>query len=342
MPGAIDSPPDVLSAFPLLLLLGWNTMDEEQYVRLRTYVENGGKLFMSVPHATMNESRKFLIDNLESLNLVRDGDFSDLFGVRVAGRGGKLGRIRGERDVDDNPVGTVFQWPTINEQPPEGPFDPRPDLAEVELRGAEVLARDADSGKPILVRKRLGAGEAYLLCTHEYPGNSYLAPLMKPLVRGLSRSVASTTEMEDLSGDIYCTVRNDEETGISRLHLLNTDWTEAGNEKQCRIRLGDSWIRLAVREGRMTELVWFENLVILIEGPEVYVESIVERSGYEIQVHGRGEAELLAQFISRRTGDRWTMGETGAAVGKRGEWDVVHVDFQGSSVARLKNNVGTT
>ena len=92
----------------------------------------------------------------------------------------------------------------------------------------------------------------------------------------------------------------------------------------------------------MTELVWFENLVILIEGPEVYVETIVERSGYEIQIHGRGKAELFAQFISRRTGDRWTMGETGAAVGKRGEWDVIHVDFQGSSVARLKNNVGTT
>ena len=338
----IDSSSEVLSAFPLLLLLGWNTMDEEQYVRLRSYVESGGKLFMSVPHATMNESRKFLINNFEKLNLVRAGDFSDLFGVRVTGRGGKLGRIRGEKDIDDNPVRTVFQWRTINQQPPEGPLDPQPDLAEVELCGAEVLVRDADSGKPVLVRRRVGEGEAYLLCTYEYPGNSYLAPLMKPLVRALSRSVTSSVELEDPSGDIYFTERHDKKCGISRLHLLNTDWTEAGNEKECRIRLGDSWIRLAVREGCISEVVWFENLVTLVEGPDVYIESIEERSdGFEIKIHGRGEAELLTQFINRQRGEAWTLEGSGTAIGKREAWDIIHVDFPGRSVGRVIFTEGT-
>ncbi len=233
----IDAPAQVLSAFPLLLLLGWNTMDEDQYAGLRSYVEHGGKLFMSVPHATMNESRQFLVNDLEPLNLVCAGDFADLFGARVTGRGDKLGRLRGEQDVADNPVQAIFQWPTINQHPAEGPLHPPPDLAKIELCGAEVLVRDADSGAPVLVRSRVGEGEAYLLCTYEYPGNSYLAPLMKPLVRALSRSVATAVELEDPSGDIYFTVRHDQKSGISRLHLLNTDWTEAGNEKVCRIRL---------------------------------------------------------------------------------------------------------
>lgn len=333
----VDAPPEILSTFPLLLLLGWNTMDEAQYVSLKRYVENGGKLFMSVPHATRNESRKFLINNLENLNLVQNGDFADLFGVKIAGRGGKLGRIRGEEDIDDNPVRTIFQWKTINQQPPEGPLHPRPDLAEIELCGAEVLVRDVDSGKPVLVRRRVGEGEAYLLCTHEYPGNSYLAPLMKPLVRALSRSVASPVEMEDPSGDVYYTVRNDEKSGISRVHLLNTDWTEAGNEKQCRLRLGDSWIGLAVREGRMSEVVWLENIVFLVEGPDVDIESIEKKSNvFEIKIHGFRKAEVLAQFIGSRMGDTCIAEGSGTAIGKRGAWNVIQIEFRGSSVGKIK------
>ena len=95
----IDAPAEVLSQFKLLLLLGWNTMDEAQYGKLKAYVEDGGTLFMSVPHATKNESRAFLGNNLEPLNLVHDGDFGDLFGARVKGRGGRLVRILAEEDV---------------------------------------------------------------------------------------------------------------------------------------------------------------------------------------------------------------------------------------------------
>ena len=337
----IDSPPAVLSAFPLLLLLGWNTMDEEQYARLRSYVENGGKLFMSIPQATMNESRKFLINNLDNLNLVREGDFSDLFGVRVVGRGGKLGRMRGETDIEDNPVGTLLQWRTINHQPPEGPLDPMPDLAEIELLGSEVLVRDIDSGKPVLVRKRFGMGEAYLLCTHEYPGNSYLASLVKPLVRALSKAVASAAEIEDVSGDVYYTVRSDAKSGATRLHLLNTDWSEAGNEKGCRLRLGDKWISLAVKEGQMTEVVWFEELAVMAEGPDVYIEGLERRGGnFHIKIHGHGEAELLSQFLNRPAGDTSTGEGSGTVVGNRGAWDVIHIDFHGSSVATLEISTG--
>ena len=332
----IDSPLEILSSFPLLLLLGWNTMDENQYVLLKSYVENGGKLFMSVPHATTNESRKFLVNDLENLNLLREGDFSDLFGIKVTGRGGKLGRMQGEMDVKNNPVNSIFQWPTINNQPPEGPFHPRPDLAEVDLCGAEVLVRDVDSGRPVLVRNRLGKGEAYLLTTHEYPGNSYLAPLVNPLVRGLSRSVASFIEMKDPSGDIYYTVRRGEKTGVSRIHLLNTDWSEAGNRKECRIRLGESWISLAVKEGRISEVLWFKDLVILVEGPETYVEKIEEGSiGFEVTVHGHGEAELLTQYVDLQSVSRGKSKGSGTASGKRGAWDVVQVVFGGSSVERI-------
>ena len=55
----IDAPAEVLSQFRLLLLLGWNTMDEEQYGKLTAHVANGGTLVMSVPHATRNDRGTF-------------------------------------------------------------------------------------------------------------------------------------------------------------------------------------------------------------------------------------------------------------------------------------------
>merc|ERR1711964_380195 len=104
-------------------------------------------------------------------------------------------------------------------------------MGEVELAGAEVLATDGETGAPVLVRHRIGKGEAYLLCTHEFPGNSRLVPFMKPLLRALARSIPWPVELDDLSGDVYYTLREDAQSGLQTVHLLNTDWTAPGNEK---------------------------------------------------------------------------------------------------------------
>ena len=251
----IDAPAEVLSQFKLLLLLGWNTMDVEQYGRLKAYVASGGTLFMSVPHATKNESRAFLNNNMEPLNLVLEGDFSDLFGTRIKGRGGRLVRIMAEKEVADNPVAAVYQQSDKFRYPSGGPLHAPVDLADVELCGAEVLAREADSGEPILVRNRVHKGTAYLLCTFDFPGNSYLVPLMTPLIRNLSSSLDWPVELDDPSGDVYYTVR-DQGDGVMHVHLLNTDWSAAGNVKRCRLRLGNDWIEAEVAEGRLSEIVW--------------------------------------------------------------------------------------
>ena len=270
----IDAPAEILAQYKLLLLLGWNTMDEAQYRSLRAYVEQGGRLFMSVPHATGNESRRFLAEDLEPLNLVRNGDFRDLFGVAVKGRGPRLGRIQGDPAVADNPVGGFFQVSTTSTPPPVVPQHPLVDLAEVELAGAEVLATDLASGAPVLVRHRVGAGEAYLLCTHEYPGNSRLVPFVKPLVRALAQTTPWPVELEDVSGDVYYTVREEAEAGVQTIHLLNTDWTAAGNEKACRLRLGDAWVELAVREGRISAVTRCGALALLVEDDKVHLEEV--------------------------------------------------------------------
>ena len=354
----IDASLEVLSQFKLLLLLGWNTMDEEQYGKLQAYVANGGTLFMSVPHATKNESRAFLGNNLEPLNLVHDGDFGDLFGTRVRGRGGRLLRILAEKDVAGNPVAEVYQQSDKFRYPSSGPLHAPVDLVDVELCGAEVLAREADSGGPILVRNRVGKGTAYLLCTFDFPGNSYLVPLMTPLIRRLSSSLDWPVELDDPSGDVYYTVR-DEGNGVRHVHLLNTDWSAAGNVKKCRLRLGGNWIEDDVAEGRLSEIVWCGNLALLVEDEKVYIDAVsVRDDGFEIAVQGYGRATLKLMLLVPGEIDSVTLddtristqGRSGAPGSSAGHdsrsgpvavdsWTVVDLVFGKKSVRKLRGRI---
>jgi hypothetical protein len=73
------------SQYKALLFSGWNTSSEKQYTELCRYVEEGGILFLALPHLSTNERRNYRTFGVEEL--VRGGDFSELCGVRVKGKG---------------------------------------------------------------------------------------------------------------------------------------------------------------------------------------------------------------------------------------------------------------
>lgn len=298
----IEAPEDILQQFSLLLLLGWNTMNEATYESLKKYVQQGGRLFMSVPHLTMNESRTFLLDNIEPLNLLKNGDFSDLFGVKIMGRGERLSCIKTVNGVKQNPIeGVNYPFTHDASLPPVGPQHPPVYLAETQLRGAEVLAYDEKTDQPLLVRYRLGQGEAYLLLTHDFPGNSRLSGFMTDLIHGLARMVPSPVSLEDPSGDVYFTVREETKTGLTRIHLLSTDWTKSGNKRHCVLRLAENSLQLIIKEGRLSEMVWFDNLAVLIEDEKLYIEGISLSTGtYSVKLHGFGKGEILLRTLDKK------------------------------------------
>ena len=78
-------PDAVLGEYKFLAFTGWNTMTPGIYAKLKTYVTNGGTLFMGLPQLSCHEDREFLL-SMKDLNLINNGDFSDLFGVRIRGR----------------------------------------------------------------------------------------------------------------------------------------------------------------------------------------------------------------------------------------------------------------
>ena len=76
---------------------------------------------------------------------------------------------------------------------------------------------------------------------------------------------------------------------MQTIHLLNTDWTAADNEKACRLRLGDAWVELAVREGRISAVTRCGALALLVEDDRVHLEEVaVTGNRVSAVLHGYG------------------------------------------------------
>jgi len=152
----------LLKNYKALLFCGWNTCSERQYRTLCDYVKGGGKLFISIPHLSTDVTRNFCAYTTN--DLVRTGDFTELCGVRVRGRGSRFYwgvptsyEKRGSWLGED-----VSRW--------YGVF--RGLLGDIEVTnpGAEALVFEYESHTPLLLRLPSGKGEVYFLNSWYYPG----------------------------------------------------------------------------------------------------------------------------------------------------------------------------
>lgn len=144
--------------YKALLFSGWNTCSDRQYAILKEYVYNGGTLFISLPQLSTNETRNF---NFGVDELVNGGDFSELCGVKVKGKG------------------ECFYWATV---PPESNHldcaFPRRfgilgiPMGQIEItdENLEVLVIDDELARPVLTLHQYGKGKCYFLNTWTYPG----------------------------------------------------------------------------------------------------------------------------------------------------------------------------
>ena len=137
------------------------------------------------------------------------------------------------------------------------------------------------------------------------------------MVAGLAERLPADVVLNDLTGDVYYTVRVESETGLTRIHLLNTDWTEEANKKQCQLRLGDRWVPVSVCEGTITEVVRFGNLACLLDDSMLFLDAInAGTDGWTLTVHGHGVRRL--SVIRLDDG--------------RSEWREIAVDFGSTGI----------
>ncbi len=146
--------------YKALLFSGWNTASDKQYEILKTYVAQGGTLFLAIPHLSKNVTRNYASYGVDEL--VNQGDFSELCGVKVKGRGQRI------------------YWATAPDGSSELGFRfPRrfgiigACLGNIEITDphAEVLVVDDEQAAPVVIRRKLGQGWVYFLNTWAYPGS---------------------------------------------------------------------------------------------------------------------------------------------------------------------------
>lgn len=238
---------DYYANYKLLLNLGWHTMTDEDYGKLLEFVTGGGILLTGIPQFSTHTGREFLRD-MEELALFRDGELSELCGIRVNGAGERYsGQWNGEGRY-------AMAEPSISAMPSDRPGeDGEARLADVTLCGAQTVAWDAATGAPMLVRHRVGAGEVYTFTLWAYPGHEQFMGMAAAWVERLARQTLPDIHVEDTTGEVFWTRWVDGDR--TRILLLNTDWTEQGNEKT---------VALVVR-GRRHSLTVRERTVVIAE-----------------------------------------------------------------------------
>jgi len=236
----IEAPLEALKTYPCLVFLGWNTMTPEIYRKLKEYVRSGGHLLMFLPHLSTHT------DRASDLKLFRNGDFRDLFGVKVVGK--DRTDVWGFKCMAPSTLRS-YKFPLwrISTDPRfMGLVTP----ARLQVTTARIISAYDDfymvtakelAARPVLVENSLGKGKAFLVATWQYPGDEGMRRFTDDILRTVLDGEQGDIRL--LSSDRVRYAVYDgthQRRKISAVYLLNTD-------PNCPY-LAQLWIR-----GRTTE-----------------------------------------------------------------------------------------
>ncbi len=240
----IESKIDYLNNYKLLLNLGWNSAIDEDYKKLKSFVENGGTLFTGILQFSRHIDRKFLRD-MKDLNLYNDGDLSDFLGLKVLGQGEVYSGQWNSINKENIKIPVLSAMPSTCENE-----DGEARLANVELTDAEIIAWDSYSGAPLIVKRKLGKGCVYTMTVWAYPGHEKFQKLSASYISYLCEQALPEVYVEDSSKEVFWSRWEDGQKTI--IMLLNTDWTTPSNEKTVNLVIGDTKEKITVRERVLT------------------------------------------------------------------------------------------
>ncbi len=210
---------EALSAYDYLIFTGWNTMTEEIYEKLISYVKGGGRLFMCASHLNTNDRRD------GEVKLLRDGNLTELFGARLDAENAYV-TSTGVKFFESQCEDIIYPYD-------KGSYDPSfsagyANYAAVELLGAKPVATLSDTFAVAAVpdcgiaitENKLGEGYAILLTSLDYPGAGQTYECYRAVVRELLSASHRAADVKVLANDkvrfsVY-------ESGD--VYLLNTDF----------------------------------------------------------------------------------------------------------------------
>jgi hypothetical protein len=283
--------------YALLLNLGWNTMIAEDHAKLKEYVKNGGTLFTGIPQFSTHVKRDFLRD-WQDLSLWNGGDLSELCGVKVLGPGAEYSGQWNAADRKRFPEVELSACPS-DSIAEDGPCR----LAEIELNGAEVVAWDASTAQPLVVRFKLGKGVVYLLTAWAYPGHEQLQQTAASWIARLASDSRGDCHVKDPSREVFWNVWPETEH-YSRMMLLNTDWTARANAKCVRVVTPAVEFDTEVKE-RTPLILTVLPFAVIKPSAEIHVEiADANAASAELKLHGTGQQTMQVYYCDGRTEKR--------------------------------------
>ncbi len=188
------------SRYRLLILTGYNRMDDALYEKLTDFVKNGGHLILWLSHFDNAEKRG------DEVKLFRNGDLSELCGFKVTGR--EKGDVIGMKFVQNSSY-PEYDFPvrTVNRDPY---FIGHTEPAEIEITdpAVRVLAAYSDYVRdtledcvkhPLMTERRLGKGVVFTVTTFTKPGAYGMRKFAEVLTRTAAK--AHRTELELIAPD---------------------------------------------------------------------------------------------------------------------------------------------
>ncbi|MBQ4098340.1 MAG: hypothetical protein IJC72_03430, partial [Clostridia bacterium] len=335
----IEAPEDAYAQYKILFMLGWNTMAKKaegvddahinDYERLKSYVEQGGVILLSIPQLSQRVDRKLFCD-WENAELYNNGDVSDLFGVRV----GKPREELSENIESVNFLEKDYTEPKDLIRLPNKTEDEDGDcrLADIILDGAEVCLKDKTSDRPLLVRKRLGKGYAYLLCVYAFPGHEKLKYICANIMQTLLETyVQKDVFVRDETNQVYW---SDWKNGnASKLYLLNIDWAKPDNQKTVEVIKGDFSFTCEVKERNILEIAYQNQSAVYADNQNInVVASTEDENTYEVYGFGNCVLNVVCPKKARVIIDEKEI------IKMAEQKESVKVELNGKSTLRLKFN----
>jgi hypothetical protein len=298
-----EAPEETLDQYGCLLFLGWNTMTGDIYAKLKAFVEQGGRLVMFLPHLSTESDRG------RGIALYKGGDFSDLFGVQILGRGER--KIQGFKYLAESSL-PEYRFPVWRIR-----TDPRFmglfTSSRVKMTSGKILAGAADHyiseekelrDRPLVIENRLGRGTAFLVTAWEYPGDEGLIPFMQDLVRTVIQGEQADIRL--VAGDRvrYGVCQGEAPRAgkaYSVVYLLNTDPdTPAPARLWVRGRLTEEFV---IPPNGMRLAYLFDELVIVPEDKRVDVAAWESSGGWqEFRFFSARAQKFLVQSLGAAAG----------------------------------------
>ncbi len=300
----IEAPQNVYNQYKILFMIGWNTMRDNakgindnfinDYQRLKNYVENGGVIILSVPQLSKRTDREFLSD-IKNADLYNGGDVADLFGARIGSACEQISKAVAVGDFpvkDYNTDETLIRLPSKHEDE-----DGDCCLANLELCGAEVVLKDQASGKPLLIRHKVGLGYAYLLCTYAYPGHEKLKHIAPNIIRSLiDIHVKKDVFVKDETNQTYWSDWKHQAGG--KLYLINIDWTKIDNQNKVSVQIYDDNFDCVVKERQLLEIAYQKGSAVYSHHNDV---DICALGNGKYSLCGFGEFDLVLRSTKNST-----------------------------------------